>query len=186
MPCPNAFIYYSVVRDILSRWFPGVQVDLGFSMEGKQVLFDGQYYPAVGSEVSEFLARFSEFKRVNGVKWLGDCYDCEDFSQLASALFSVWFKKNAMWKARGLLRVIYPDGRIDEDNHGFNTLLACVEAVGTRRISYEECVLNPWSYVVPLIFEPQIDYFLPPWDPRLRLTDGTVIEWIVKEVQPPG
>ncbi|RLG84209.1 MAG: hypothetical protein DRO39_07755 [Thermoprotei archaeon] len=172
-------MHVSGVELLIRRWLPGARfVNCAARLEsGECVGYDSQFYPATPSEYSEFMRRYQDFLSQNMVEWLGDCYDCEDFAQLASALFSAWFRKNAVLKAVGRVYYVHNGSRELLGWHAYNVVLYCLEEDLTK-CSIENTVL--------VLLEPQGPVSVIASYPYITLSDGSYIEYETVEVHPPG
>ena len=179
MSCPEVSFSESAVEELVRRWLPGARfVNCAARLEdGTCIGYDLQFYPATPSEYGAFLARFSSFLRDNNIQWLGDCFDCEDFAQLASALFSAWFRKNAVLKAVGRVYYVQDGSRELLGWHAYNVVLYCLEEDLAR------CGLHN---TVLVLLEPQGPESVIASYPYITFSDGSYLEYETVEVHPPG
>ena len=179
MSCPQISLHVTGVEELIRRWVRGARFNpcAATLSDGRCVIYDYQYYPATPREFSEFLYRFRAFMNMHNVEWLGDCYDCEDFAQLASALFSAWYKKNSILKAIG--KVYYVRNGVKEllGWHGYNIVLYCLDNDITN------CDIDN---IILLLLEPQEPYAVPAIYPYLVLTNNEYLEYETVEIHPPG
>jgi len=177
--CPEVSFDQSVVEELVKRWLPGARfVNCAARLEdGTCVGYDSQFYPATPREYSDFIARYDSFLRDNDVQWLGECYDCEDFAQLASALFSAWFRKNAVLKATGRVYYVQNGSRTLLGWHRYNVVLYCLED------DLMKCGLHN---TVMVLLEPQGPESVIASYPYITFSDGSYLEYETVEVHPPG